>query len=374
MRPSLKLSILLIVGSITTVAQDRIDVTEQTIKIKASDEEYLHFGFAAGDQLIFSFKEVDGKEVKEVEVIEYPSTSKFADFKTSKIAEKVFRVTKNSIYKFRFYNGSMTGRVCRIKIQRIPASDATLNFDTSVRWEVKSDTTWRTYTRDVVIGYDTTRVQVLRRELVRVDTLVKPIFDKVLRVHSSTSGQSQFTYATVELPANIYEPNRTAPLMVIETLAWSYWLGVDQKALEDYNKTNDTMASGITQVGNLTGYGALASLAVTGISLFQSLRVGENVRFKFYGIQGTQAITIDEGNVISASGRNERITQGSFNIELYNDNLMQGLNVTIKMVAMQVSKTWADIPKIEARVMPRIEKQIMKEPVIQSKKILVHNQ
>jgi len=37
-----------------------------------------------GDQLVFNFQEVNGKELKEIEIIEFPSTSKFMDYKKQK--------------------------------------------------------------------------------------------------------------------------------------------------------------------------------------------------------------------------------------------------------------------------------------------------
>lgn len=96
--------------SISCMAQPLIDITEQTIKIGRMNEEEMYFGFAAGDQVIFSFEETSGKELKEVEVVEHPSTAKFSDFKTAKITGKRFIITKAAIYKFRFHNSSVWGR------------------------------------------------------------------------------------------------------------------------------------------------------------------------------------------------------------------------------------------------------------------------
>ena len=62
---------------LTTTAfaqQAPIDVTEQTIKIGPMQEQELQFGFAAGDKILFQFKEINDKELKEIEVIEYPTT------------------------------------------------------------------------------------------------------------------------------------------------------------------------------------------------------------------------------------------------------------------------------------------------------------
>lgn len=114
----------------------------------------------------------------------------------------------------------------------------------------------------------------------------------------------------------------------------------------------------------MTGYGALASLAVTGISMFKNTNIGDNVNFKFYGIQNGKEIVIDFGNVISASGRNDKVTQGGFSVQLFNDNIMDGIDVNLKMVVMQIQKTWEDKKYQEKIEIPKIEKQIIKEPVV----------
>lgn len=266
----------------------------------------------------------------------------------------------------------MGGRVCKIKIQRIPSSTSTLNFNTNINWVNKQDTTWNTFTKDVVIGYDSIYVQKTKKELVKIDTIVNLLFDKVLRVHSETAyGKTQFTYATVEIPANTYYPNRLDPFRSTEVVAWSYWLGVGQKSTEVYEKANKNLAGGIKLLGSFTGYGALATLAATGISMFGTPSVGDNVRYKFSGLQNGQEVIIDYGNVVSASGRNEKIKQGAFSVELYNDNFREGIDVNLKMVVLQVSKTWENKSYTELQITPKMEKQLFKEPIITTKQVAV---
>ena len=71
--------------TIRCFSQQPVDVADLTLKIKANSSEEFVYGFAEGDQIIFSFSEVDGKELKEVEVSEYPETSKFMGYEVSKI-------------------------------------------------------------------------------------------------------------------------------------------------------------------------------------------------------------------------------------------------------------------------------------------------
>ena len=97
--------------------QTPVDVAESTLKVGILGEEIFYFGFAEGDKLIFNFEEVNGKELKEIEIIELPSTSKFSDYKSKKIENKILNIKRTGIYKFRFSNSAISGRICKIKIQ-----------------------------------------------------------------------------------------------------------------------------------------------------------------------------------------------------------------------------------------------------------------
>lgn len=352
--------------------QQLVDVTEKTIKVSALSEDVFYCGFAEGDKLVFNFEEVNGKEIKEVEIIEYPSNLKFSDYKVKKIENKQIQVLNKGVYKFRLANSSLGGRVCKIKIQRIPVNENTINFNTKVNWVEKQETTYNTYTKDVIIGYETKYEPRVKKELVKTDTIFTQLFDKNLRVHSETAiGKSQYTHATVELPQNTYFPNQLNPYKTNEVISWSYWIGVGQKSKEDYEKANLKFTSSIKVLGTLSGYSALANMAATGISMFTNTNIGDNVNFKFYGIQNGKKIIIDYGNVVSASGRNDKITQGSFSVSLFNDNFREGIDVNIKMVVMQIQKTWQDIKYDEKIEIPKIEKQVIKEPIVITTKVPV---
>ncbi len=125
-------------------AETPITVAEINFKIAILGEEVFYFGFAEGDQLIFNFVELNGKEIKELEIIELPSSSKFIDYKTRKIENKIINVAKTGIYKFRFANTIVLTKNCNLKIQRIAASEATKNFNSTVYWRTVYDTAYRT--------------------------------------------------------------------------------------------------------------------------------------------------------------------------------------------------------------------------------------
>ncbi len=152
MRPILTSCILLLFSLVAIGAEDRILVTETTVKIGSMGIEELYFGFEQGDEIIFSFELVKGKNLNEVEIFEYPETSVYMDFKTSLVQDKSISVRKKGIYKFSFRNKAMGNRVAKVKIERVPATTESAEFNTLVYWRTVSDTTYYTDTERYLIG------------------------------------------------------------------------------------------------------------------------------------------------------------------------------------------------------------------------------
>jgi len=277
------LYVLLLALSGQALAQTPVEITNQTLRLGGNQEEILYFGFAAGDTLVFSFEEAKNKTLKEIEILQYPASSRFTDFKTAGIPRKTLAVPATGIYAFRLKNGAISGRICKVRISRIPGSPATQSFNTQVKWGTRNDTTWRTYTKNVIVGYDTTTVQLYERRLVSTDTVPVLFYNKALWVHSQTAiGKSAQTTETIQLPENTYSPNRFQPMHSRETIAWAYWLGVGQESVRDYQAANSRLNSIITLVGLASGYEALAQLALTGISAFAQSGKGDNVQYKIF--------------------------------------------------------------------------------------------
>src|ERR1035437_8455181 len=98
---------IVVMSCTTSYAQTQITVVESTLKVGSFGDEVFYYGFAKGDQLIFSFEEINGKELKEIEITELPSSSKFMDYQSKKIDNKVINIAQTGIYKFRFSNSSI---------------------------------------------------------------------------------------------------------------------------------------------------------------------------------------------------------------------------------------------------------------------------
>lgn len=352
-------------------AQNAIEVTDQTIKIGANSEVNLYFSFAEGDQIIFNFSETEGKGIKEISVFEYPSNLKFSDYKVLQTENKTIDVSKNAVYKFHFVNSNLlSGRICHVKIFRIPSNEQTKNFSTSVKWIDKPDTVWKNVTKDIVAGYDTTYTSTTEKKLVKIDTIFIPLYDKTLRVASKLAiGKKSHVTDSISLPINSYYPNKNNPYKTTELIGWSYWIGVGEKSVESYNKINSTIAAGIKVVGSLAGYPALATLVSTGVSLFSKPSDGDNVIYNIYYINKKKKITLDSGDIIAAAGRNYNLKQGIFYFDLKNDNITDGINVSIKIVGMQIQRSWEDIKNKNIKISPRYETRTVKEAKISTVKI-----
>lgn len=125
-----------------TIAQNAIKVTDTTFKLPILGEQLLYYGFAEGDQVIISFQEENGKELKEIEITQWPATPKFKESKVSNIQNKTLAIAATGVYQFRFANTVLLQKSCKLKIERIPA-DAGKAFNPTVYWHTVYDTIYR---------------------------------------------------------------------------------------------------------------------------------------------------------------------------------------------------------------------------------------
>jgi len=368
MKPLLTFLFLSVTSSL--FSQTPIDVTEQTIKIGGMREELLYFGFAEGDQIVFNFTEVDGKELKEVDISEYPSTSKYADFKTARIDNKTITVNRKGIYQFRFSNGAVSGRICKIKIQRIPADDQAKGFNTNVNWVKKQDTTWNTYTKDVIVGYDTSYRQVTKKELVKTELREEMLFDKSQRVHSQSNENGNKTWLFFSLPKNQLFGYQTT-----KVVSWAYWIGVGEEANTAWKNNVDIFSSLVEGVVTACGspLGGFAAGKLTSLVLPQT---GEDVSYaitdeqnKDYFMAGMAYSMYDKGKGIASykAFTDPGLCRGTYFIALSNDNYTMGINVTVKVSAIVETNIYEDKTYTEQVVTPRYEKKIFSDPVISTR-------
>lgn len=323
--------------SFKTETQPAIVVAESTLKIGALGEEVFYYGFAEGDQLIFDFEEVNGKELKEIEIIELPSSSKYMDYKSKKIENKTIAITQTGIYKFRFSNSAISGRVCKFKIQRIPANEGTKGFNTSVYWRTLSDTTFFTEQE---------------KYLVKADTSFSDFYSSNPQISSQNALNGNKNYQVLDfvIPDN--------------TVSWSFYIGTGKKGSEEYDKSRDaflkTTASAAVKI---PGYGAMAALALTGVSYFGKVQGEDNVKYWFLNDANSAAqfqaglpfTQYKKGDVINEACQMKYPLSGKVYLALLNDNTMDVLTVTIKATAVIVKEQWGTRPVVKQKITTRQE-------------------
>jgi hypothetical protein len=297
-------------------SQTPVLVVESSVKLGVMGEEFFYFGFAAGDKIIFDFEEAKGKEIKEVEIVEMPATSRFLDYKTSKISKKIIIVPITGIYKFRFTSSAIIPRVCNYKIQRIPASEETQNFNTAVS----------THTI-----YDTTFIVEEEQYMAKIDTVIINYQDRTIRVNPfSTPGSNKATFNFV-LPDN--------------TIGWSYYLSVTpagQKIYEDANK--QFMAAEESAVKKFPTYNLLAGFIFKKPFLLNKIQTGQEINYwimegdnvNLY-TSGAQFKYIQKGKGINDYGKVEP-RKGSLNFCFSNDSTTDPASVTVKITLIQVNE------------------------------------
>lgn len=296
-----------------------IDVVESTLKIGALGEEVFYYGFAERDKIIFNFEVLKGKELKEIEIIELPSSTKFSDYNAVAINDKVLTVQKTGIYKFRFSNSGVTGRICNYRIQRIPSSEASINFNTSVYWKTI---------------YDTTYYKVNENYLISKDTMVHNITDQIAKVHSATNSNGNKSSFNFTLPAN--------------TVSWSYYIGVDQAGQNAFNEASKELSQKASPyISSIPGYGPLAALALGSTSYIAQLQSGEDIDYYICDgnnvnlfLVGQVFYYIKKGKVLNESARMTTNLKGSYHFCLSNDNAITGVTVVVKVTAISVTENW----------------------------------
>lgn len=309
---------VLVLCSFNLVSTTPIEVADNTLKVGALSEEVFYYGFCEGDQVIFSFEEVNGKELKEVEILEWPSNSKFMDYKTKKIENKSINITKTGIYKFRFSNSAIGGRVCKFRIERIPSSEATQSFNTSVYWRTL---------------YDTTYTPVQERYLVKSDTSAVMLTDQKAKVSSQNAlnGNSNKTIVDVTLPSG--------------TISWSYYIGVGSEGEAAYTAARTKFVNASAGVvSKIPGWGPMGALALYGVNYFAKVQGEDNVKYWFITDwdnvllfeSGNSFMQYKQGDVVNDASQMKSPLTGKLYLGLLNDNIAEPIDVLVKINAVTV--------------------------------------
>ena len=296
-------------------SQNPVMVVENTLKVGPFKEEVFHYGFAAGDKLIFNFEEVNKKEMKEVEIMELPSSSKFMDYKTKKIENKTIDIVNTGIYKFRFSNSTVFPRVCKFSVQRIPANASTQNFNTTVYTHIVNDTIFATDEENYID---------------RSDTVITNFQDRVVKIlapSATTTNKANFNFI---LPEN--------------TVAWSYFIFTNDGGKKIYDDAVKKLATKNTNTKFAGFFTPLAAEALGTDSYLKNLQTGKPISFWIVEgdnadlfMKGEQFRFIKKENAISDFSRMD-YRKGTLYFCFSNGTSREPANITVKITALHINE------------------------------------
>jgi len=121
--------------------------------------------------------------------------------------------------------------------------------------------------------------------------------------------------------------------------------------------------------------GAVTDLAVPSIGEDVYYAIADQMNKDFF-LLGSQYRIYDEGKGVAGFKKftEPSFCQGQFHILLSNDNVMQGINANIKVVAIVETNIYEDQQYTDINVIPRYEKKAFSDPIINTFKVPVTGQ
>jgi hypothetical protein len=313
------LSALLIILATSLFGQSQeLTLLHRKFPIRAYETEIISLAFEKGDIVSFNFK-VDKRNLSEIDIIMYPNSVIRSDFKTKQYKGEV-TIRKTGVYQFVLKNETITKRIVNAEISRIPNSEGGMEFNSVVAWN------------DV---YDTITYSEIEDVLVKVDTAYHTVLDQNLTVHSTLSMEGNVETVTFSLPKN--------------TVAWSYFLGVNQQGEQAYLDAQNSMTGDIVSVIGFAD--PLIASLITGVSTIASSSNGEDIKFWIGDFMGGQATNyFKNGQVISDNSNFEGTRKGLLGFTFQNENQVTGVKVDLKVSAISASPIYEKQKVIKQRV------------------------
>ncbi|MBI1183487.1 hypothetical protein GC194_04415 [bacterium] len=317
----------------SVLALDPIVVASLHIKVSGLTSEKLYYGFAKGDQVNVSLSVEDRKDLKEIEIYQYPDYSLFIDYETTN-STFTFTPVETGIYLIRLYNANVAKRVCQLSITRTPAHDSLSSFNPQVYWRTEHDSSFYTVQEKYLVEKKYITKSVQAPQYFYINSGSNSLFK---------GGSSRITIP-VELPAG--------------TVEWYYTFSADRDE-QQIKKTT----GGLNLVGELTS--ALDQTGSLGFALsmlttppggnvcdiylldFNNSRMFEqkvdnNGGTFYYKTIGSRQ------NIKSGVVKITDLNSGIFYIGIKNPDRLYGINVTIEVAAVILEETWAvrDVKKV----------------------------
>jgi hypothetical protein len=308
--------------------QPPIDIADVTIKVSPLKEKEFYYGFAEGDQVLLNFEENHERLIKSLEFCSESGNIIYSELDVERIRNKSLIIPATGIYKLRLKNSRLfSARKCWVKVQRVPAAEETRKFNSTV------------YTRTV---YDTTYVEVKEEQLVQSDTIVSPLLNQTLKVHSKLNMNGSKEKIHFELPQN--------------TISWAYYIGVDYQGQDAYSEAVKSLQKNPSRiVSKYTPTDPVGALALGFQSYLTQMFHGEDINYCLQDRDKSNFLVnncLKEGLIINDFSKMEPTCQ-HLRFEFENDNVVTPVSVILKIVAIQIKSSWSiqlvKKPKLKAR-------------------------
>jgi len=294
--------------------QKPLPLIESNFTVRNTNSEDYYFGLAEGDEVTFSV-DVTDNTIKIVEFNEYPNTTMFSQTNVGSVENKTINITHKGIYYFHFHqSGFLAGRRnCTLKATRQPASEKTVNFNTTVFWKEKIDTVW--YNEE-------------EKYLIRVDTLVTPVADQAIKLKKK--GKTDRSMIMFSLPE--------------KHDYWSIWIGTGKNALTDFSNTEKQMA---TTFPYIKKYGLMTALALNGSASFVTPQGCLPVSYwilpnqhekQQFNNDSIKYLANKKVACLDYARRSDTLTGINY-LGVYNENKKK-MDVFVKIVSVRVVENW----------------------------------
>lgn len=313
-------------------AQVTVNLSDLTLNLKPKEEKVFSYSLKEGDQLILEFATGKGKEIQSVTFGRAGNAPLYQKYRLKSADPQRITILKSGTHTLRIYNGSGTKRVCTFKLMRLLEEHELKAY--------ASEVLWRTL-------YDTLRYVEQERYLFQSDTHIVDLTNKVVKVNSKSNKNGHKTSFSFALPQH--------------TIVWSYYIGVDQEGEKAFQQAVINLSKAVTPVvSKIPNYGPLAALALGGASFLTVLKTGENI--KYYIVRPGNEIRfsknqdfkyLKKGNVVNDFSRLTQPLSGIYHVCLENDNMVKGVQVSVKIVAITVENQWKERPVQKMKVSTR---------------------
>jgi hypothetical protein len=406
------------------IAQDTIDVADLTFKLAEQtdsthevkypreESQTFEYAFAEGDQIVFNFEELTGRDIDRIEIKEYEASSKFYAIDTKGITNKIIKVPKTAVYSFNFFSSKavvyfveqiksytekrlfkktkivekvekqyyyITQRLCRIKIQRIPSSKDLVHFNTSPRWKYLYDTAYCDKKDSIVVGYTSVNVQKFRKITLPTQTDFVILVDKFEKIKAIKGKEAEHTVSVnFRLPENEQRMSHIHKTQKTKVVSWAYsiaiggesnWYKDAERKVDIFNlntyheliqqiKASNCKAVGYLAYQNDSTYTQDNSFAnVPKVSYSLSTNNLNRVLYRDYVFVGT------------AKQRTDCLKTG---YELSFKNMsISDVTIDVKVVAIVETTGFQEEPYMEVQQIPIKQERITQKPVIKTNKIPV---